>query len=176
MKTKIKTPLVLPALIVALGLMLAGRASAQTFTTLHSFTTTNGVAGTNSDGAYPYAGLITNFSGNTLYGTASQGGSSGVGTVFALNTDGSDFRTLHDFTARVAGINSDGASPRGDLILSGNTLYGTASGGGSWRSGTVFALNTNGTDFTNLHSFTATYPPFFMTNSDGATPLSGLIL
>ena len=110
MKTKIKTPLVLPALIVALGLMLAGRASAQTFTTLHSFTTTNGVAGTNSDGAYPFAGLITNSSGNTLYGTASRGGSSGVGTVFALNTDGAGFTNLHSFTGS-EGLSEQATAP-----------------------------------------------------------------
>ena len=39
------------------------------------------------------------------------------------------------------------------LILSGNTLYGTARSGGSSGNGTVFALNTDGTGFTNLHSF-----------------------
>src|SRR5207249_6160971 len=37
---------------------------------------------TNSDGAFPIAGLI--LCGNTLYGTASSGGSSGSGTVFSL--------------------------------------------------------------------------------------------
>ena len=41
------------------------------------------------------------------------------------------------------------------LILSGNTLYGTAYYGGSAGNGTVFALNTNGTGFTTLHTFTA---------------------
>ena len=40
------------------------------------------------------------------------------------------------------------------LILSGNTLYGTASSGGSSGDGTVFAVNTDGTGFTTLHSFT----------------------
>ena len=39
--------------------------------------------GTNSDGANPYAGLI--LSGNTLYGTARYGGSSGDGTVFSIS-------------------------------------------------------------------------------------------
>jgi uncharacterized repeat protein (TIGR03803 family) len=36
----------------------------------------------NSDGAFPRASLI--LAGNTLYGTTSLGGSSGVGTVFSL--------------------------------------------------------------------------------------------
>ncbi len=149
---------VLPALIAALGLISAGRVTAQTFTNLYSFTLLNN--STNSDGANPHAGLI--LSGNTLYGTAVYGGSSAYGTVFKLNADGTGFTNLHSFTN-----GSDGAYPQAGLILSGNTLYGTASGDGSSGYGTVFAVNTNGTGFTNLHSFTG---------SDGALPYAGLIL
>src|SRR5206468_680486 len=106
------------------------------FTTLHTFTT--GFYG-NSDGAAPSAGLI--LSGNTLYGTALYGGGAGRGTVFALNADGTGFTTLHHF----AGYPSDGELPYATLILSGNTLYGTARFGGSSGYGAVFALNTDGT-------------------------------
>jgi uncharacterized repeat protein (TIGR03803 family) len=68
------------------------------------------------------------------------------GTVFTINTDGTGFSTLYDFTALPdAGgppyTNSDGAYPSGDLILAGNTLYGTASQGGSFGAGTVFRLS-----------------------------------
>jgi uncharacterized repeat protein (TIGR03803 family) len=142
------------------------------FTNLHSFTAGTGSwpDTTNSDGAYPYAGLI--LSGNTLYGTANGGGSSGNGTVFALNPDGTSFTNLHNFM----GV-SDGAHPGyGDLILSGNTLYGTARSGGSADNGVVFAVNTDGTGFTNLHTFTATSGSSPSTNSDGANPYAGLIL
>src|SRR5207248_2479205 len=64
----------------------------------------------------------------------------------ALNTDGTGFTILHTFTATSGAIpgaytNSDGAGPFGGLILSGNTLYGTAEGGGSSGSGTVFSLS-----------------------------------
>ena len=55
-----------------------------------------------SDGSYPYAGLI--LSGNTLYGTTIDGGSSGNGTVFAVNTDGTGFTNLHSFTALLHGL------------------------------------------------------------------------
>ena len=48
-----------------------------------------------------------------------------------------DFRILHNFNG-----GSDGAYPRAGLILSGNTLYGTAYSGGSWGEGTVFSLST----------------------------------
>jgi uncharacterized repeat protein (TIGR03803 family) len=101
---------------------------------VHSFTASSTNASgvyTNSDGVNPEAGLI--LSGYTLYGTASGGGSSGYGTVFALYPG---FTTLHSFTG-----GSDGASPQAGLVLSGNTLYGTAAGGGSSGNGTVFSLS-----------------------------------
>ena len=89
------------------------------------------------------------------YGTAYHGGSFGEGTIFAVNTDGTGFTTLYNFTATLDSqpyINSDGADPVGGLILSGNTLYGTTEYGGTSGNGAVFALNTDGTGFTNLHS------------------------
>src|SRR5882724_5322017 len=169
---------VLLALLIVLGLLPAGRVTAQTFTTLYSFTAISTNASgvyTNSDGANPVAGLITNLSGSTLYGTAAYGGSSGDGTVFAVNTDGTGFTNLHSFAAGsgIPPVNSDGAYPQAGLILSGNTLYGTARYGGSSGYGTVFAVNTDGSGFTNLHSFTALY---LSTNSDGAQPYATLIL
>ena len=72
---------------------------------------------------------------------------------------------------------NDGANPEAGLILSGNTLYGTTYyGGGTNGDGTVFAVNTDGTGFTNLHSFTATTVTYPWTNSDGANPEARLIL
>ena len=133
MKTRIKNPFLLPALIAGLGLILAGRVTAQTFTTLYSFSATPPYPNnpTNSDGADPYGRLI--LSGNTLYGTSQNGGSSIVGTVFALNTDGTGFTNLHTFTG-----GSDGAYPGAGLILSGNALYGATGIGGSSYAGNVF--------------------------------------
>jgi uncharacterized repeat protein (TIGR03803 family) len=155
-------------------LLVAASAPAQNFTTLYSFTATSGISSTNSDGANPYAGLI--LSGNTLYGTANQGGTNGNGTVFAVNTDGTGFKNLYSFTADpYPYTNSDGANPRAELILSGNTLYGTASAGGTSANGTVFAVNTDGTGFTNLYNFSLRSGSD-QTNSDGANPRAGLIL
>ncbi|MGO8675720.1 MAG: choice-of-anchor tandem repeat GloVer-containing protein [Limisphaerales bacterium] len=124
------------------------------FTAVYSFTG-------GSDGALPYAGLV--LSGNTLYGAAFNGGSSGNGTVFSVNTDGTGFTTLHGFSG-----GSDGANPAGGMVLSGNTLYGTASAGGSWNLGTVFRVNTDGTNFTTVYSLNG--------GTDGADPWGGLIL
>jgi uncharacterized repeat protein (TIGR03803 family) len=120
---------------------------------------------------YPEAGLV--LSGNTLYGTAADGGSGGWGTVFAVNTDGTGFRNLHSFRSTVTG---DGLHPAAGLILSGDTLYGTTAYGGSWSNGTVFSLNTDGTGLTNLHSFTGFPVLPYVTNSEGANPLAGLLL
>src|SRR5260370_1195064 len=139
MKRRIKNLFLVPALSAGLGLTLAGRVTAQTFTTLYNFTATTlpPCPCPNSDGDGPN-GLI--LSGSTLYGTAQYGGSPaggpgryGYGTVFKVNADGSRFSTLYRFTPvpydNPPYTNSDGAFPRG-LVLSGNTLYGTANGGG----------------------------------------------
>ncbi|MCX6921879.1 MAG: hypothetical protein NT154_01480 [Verrucomicrobia bacterium] len=141
------------------------------FTTVYSFTapTVPGGSGTNSDGAVPWSGVI--LSGNVLYGTATQGGSYGNGTIFAINTDGKGFTNLYNFTAVTtnssgAYTNSDGGGPN-ELILSDNTLYGTAEFGGASGCGTVFSVNTDGSGFTNLYNFTA--------DSDGFDP-NALIL
>jgi uncharacterized repeat protein (TIGR03803 family) len=140
------------------------------FTNLHSFA---GIYSSgNNEGGVPEGSLV--LSGNNLYGTTVGGGGSGVGTVFRINTDGTCFTNLYSFTAPLGNINSDGAEPIGGVTLSGNTLYGTAFMGGSSGNGTVFAIKTDGTGFTNLHSFTATSGTKSI-NSDGAVPYASLL-
>jgi len=159
------------------GSVFAVNTDGTGFTNLHDFSApSDGFLSPNSDGANPQAGLI--LSGNTLYGTTYQGGASGHGSVFAVNTDGTGFTNLYSFTAPSDGFpyaNCDGTHPLAGLILSGNTLYGTASQGGGYDGGTLFAVNTNGTGFTNLHSFTATSGPT-QPNGDGNYPMAGLVL
>jgi uncharacterized repeat protein (TIGR03803 family) len=163
MKTFTRSFFLLPALMAGLGLMPAGRASAQGFTNLHSFTYGN-------DGAFPYGGVI--LSGNTLYGVTEEGGNGRYGTVFAY-TNGGGYSTLHSFS-----YNSDGGYPIGSLVLSGNTLYGTTLEGGANGDGTVFALNTDGSGFRTLYSFSAgsDNASGYYVNSDGAYPEAGLVL
>src|SRR5476651_1104199 len=102
MKTHLNFLFLLPALLAGLGLLLAGRVTAQTFTTLHSFTSLF-YSNTNSDGANPHVGLI--LSGNKLYGTTVNGGFyhahpyntfdfAAAGTIFAVNTDGTGFTNI----------------------------------------------------------------------------------
>ena len=142
------------------GTVFAVNTNGTGFKTLYNFTD-------GSDGDGPL-GFLT-LSGNTLYGTAYGGGSGGFGTVFAVNTNGTGFRTLHSFTSVTQiGTNSDGTHPEAGLVLSSNTLYGTAAYGGASGNGTLFALNTDGTGFTTLYSFT--------NGSYGANPTSALVL
>ena len=121
------------------------------YTNLATFTGTNG--------SFP-AGTLA-LSGDTLYGTAYQGGISNNGTVFAVTTNGSSFTNLHIFTG------TDGGAPYCGLVLGGNTLFGTTTIGGSGSNGTVFAINVDGTGFTNLYSFNG---------NDGSQPFTGLTL
>ena len=159
------------------GALFAIKTNGTSFTNFHSFSATSGFRGPNGDGAGG-AGLVV--SGNTLYGNAYRGGDSGYGTIFSVNTDGTEFTTLHSFTsaANDSHTNSDGAGPHPTVILSGNVLYGTAAEGGAFANGTVFRLNTDGTGFTNLYSFTAGNDNSlgYYTNSDGAEPWAGLVL
>jgi uncharacterized repeat protein (TIGR03803 family) len=104
-------------------------------------------------------------SGNLLYGTASIGGANGNGTVFSVSTNGSNFIPLHNFDT-VYG--TEGSSGIGNLILSGNTLYGTTANGSYYGCGTVFAMNTNGSGYAVLHSFNDL--------TDGQYPYGGIIL
>src|SRR5205809_867100 len=140
MKTFIKNLFLLPALIAGLGLILAGRVTAQTFTVLHTF-----ISGyPNYEGGGPNDLIL---SGSTLYGTARDGGSSGKGTVFKVNTDGTGFRILHSFTG-----GSDGNRPYAGLILSGNTLYGTTGDGGSTGFATLCYFDLTCTVLNTLNS------------------------
>lgn len=151
------------------------------FATLHNFTAVSSARSTNSDGALP-AGLL--LSGDTLYGTAEEGGSSGLGTVFSVKTDGTGFTALHHFTANPAAdvygyyTNSDGVAPLCRLCLVGHTLYGTTSRGGSSAIGTVFRVHTDGTGFETIYNFTAwgLSPSGTFTNGTGGFPLVGVVL
>ncbi|HXP60391.1 MAG TPA: choice-of-anchor tandem repeat GloVer-containing protein [Dongiaceae bacterium] len=124
-----------------------------------------------SDGVGPQASLI--LSGSTLYGTTTWGGGassgpySGYGVVFKMNADGSGYVVLKNFTG------GDGQGPRAGLALWGSTLYGTTAWGGSSSSGpdsgygVAFQVNTDGSGYTVLKSFTG---------SDGASPRADLVL
>lgn len=157
------------------GVIYRVNTNGGSFTNLHSFaaTATNAIGiFTNRDGANPVAELV--LSGGTLFGTAQYGGTFGRGTVFRVNTDGSGFTNLHNFLDTVPPVytNLDGAIPHGALVLAGSggggALYGTTQGGGRSARGTVFRINSDGSGFTNLCSFSGF--------QDGQNPLGGMVL
>jgi len=87
--------------------------------------------------------------GQSVFGSAYQGGSAGLGAVFRVNADGTDYQILHSF----AGGAEDGARPYAGLAVADGVLYGTTLQGGSADQGTVFRVNTDGSSFQVLHSF-----------------------
>ena len=109
---------------------------------------------TNSwEGNTPLGGLA--LSGNVLYGTVSAAGSGSSGGVFKLNTDGTGFGLVQQFSGGMYGQSS-----RAGLVLSGTTLYGTTYAGGTSGYGTVFKVNTDGSGFSVIKSFTGTAEPW----------------
>jgi uncharacterized repeat protein (TIGR03803 family) len=83
------------------------------------------------NGRIPLSSLITD--GPFLYGTTSYGGTSDLGTIFKVMTDGSSFVKLLDFNGTV-----NGESPSGSLVSDGAFFYGTTANGGTNSSGTIF--------------------------------------
>jgi uncharacterized repeat protein (TIGR03803 family) len=116
-----------------------------------------------TDGGVPYGSLILD--SETLYGMTLYGGEDGNGTIFSLGTEGTDFTLLHEF----GGGDGDGAIPYDSLILFGGTLYGMTYYGGSGNNGTIFSIDTDGTDFTLLHAFAGGI-------DDGEDPYGSLVL
>ena len=116
------------------------------------------------DGDKLYDAVIEGSDGR-LYGTTVNGGPEDGGLVFTMNKDGSGYSILHLF--RVSTTN--GLSPWGGVIQgSDGRLYGATRHGGATDAGTLFSINTNGTGFAIVRSFT--------TNAnDGAYPLNSVI-
>jgi len=131
-----------------------------------------------SDGGSPYAGLISDVSGN-LYGTTFYGGegrctykSFGCGTVFQLKLEsggGWSEKVLHKFQP---GGNGGADSVAGLIFDAAGNLYGTTNGGGIYSDGSAFRLTPVIGDRwkeTALHQFDGP------NGKDGGAPQAGLI-
>jgi uncharacterized repeat protein (TIGR03803 family) len=95
-------------------------------TTLYSFSGS-------PDGLRPLGGVVRGPHG-LLYGVTSQGGGSGVGTVFAVSPTTSKFTLVHDFAG------ADGAQPSGEPLVVGNRIvYGVTQAGGRGH-GTIYEI------------------------------------
>ena len=108
--------------------------------TLHAFNGTDP-----ADGAAPFAGLIE--VGGLFYGTTENGGSNNNGTIFQMDTstDPPTVTLLHSFDPNVSG---EGIFPVAALVENGGVLYGTTQQGGNSGFGTIFSIETAGSNFT----------------------------
>jgi uncharacterized repeat protein (TIGR03803 family) len=130
-------------------------------TIVHSF------AGYPSDGdmyngvGVSYGALIRDSTGN-LYGSTFAGGEFDAGTVFKIDSTGSE-TVLYSFS----GYPTDGGGAAGGVVrdAAGN-LYGTTLAGGTFGVGTVFKLSPAGKE---------TLMYIFSGGLDGGGPWSGLV-
>lgn len=99
-----------------------------------------------ANGANPLGGLVLAPDG-LLYGTTSQYGTDGHGTIFRIDTNG-------NLTTLLAFNGTNGATPYTTLLNHGDgTLYGTTYFGGTNNNyGTIFRITTNGV-FCSILSF-----------------------
>ena len=114
-------------------------------TVLHSFGAVFG------DGTYPSAGLLLATDGN-YYGSSSDGGANGDGTLFNTSTTGT-YNSLYSFNNTA---NLTQMSPLAPPIQATNgLLYGVTEFGGPTNNGTIYSLNMGLAPFVNMALFTA---------------------
>ena len=138
-------------------------------TTSGTYTTIFNFAGGTTCGEVPLGSLI--YDGTYLYGMTDGGGSStvcagGCGTIFKIKPDGTNYSIIYNF----ANNTTSGSEPSGDLIYDGTTtyLYGMTYGGGAHSLGTVFKIQSNGLNYSDLHDFAGG-------TSDGSMPEGSLL-
>jgi uncharacterized repeat protein (TIGR03803 family) len=112
----------------------------------------------------PSAGVMRGKDGK-LYGTTAIGSKYQKGTVFVVDTSGTQ-TVLHAFT----GKHGDGAYPTSALVQdAGGNFYGTTQGGGTKEgNGTVFEITAAGT-FITIYKFKGG-------TSDGQYPFAGMAI
>ncbi len=69
--------------------------------------------------------------GHRFYGTTLRGGCTGGGTVYSINTTGTE-TVLHNF-----GAGADGSNPHADMLKGKDRFFGTTSRGGTYGRGTL---------------------------------------
>ncbi len=88
-------------------------------------------------------------SGNKLYGMTSSGGAKDSGVIFSIDTSGSNYKDIWDFTGKTGWYGA------GDLVLYEGRLYGMVPGGAN-GDGCIFSLDTNGSGYKVLFNFNGT--------------------
>ncbi len=111
-------------------------------------------------GGHPSGGLTYN--GTSLYGMTLTGGTGTIGTIFKIQPDGTGYTKLLDFN----GVNGEYPGA-GTLLWHNGYVYGMTAQGGAHYRGLIFKINSDGTDYSILHSFN--------NNGEGANPDGSLI-
>lgn len=121
------------------------------------------------DGSYPTFPLVIDALG-TLYGTTSDGGSAGFGTVFTLSRSGNTWskNIIYSFSG------PDGDEPNGVTLDAVGNVYGTTLYGGTDEVGTVFELTQRAGIWTESMLYSFTYNG--NGRADGAFPIGGVTL
>ncbi len=112
---------------------------------LASFSTT-----ATATGANPLGTVVV--SGSTIYCIAQDGGTYGAGGVISLPVTGGTPTLLYSFPTSGGSLIGP-FNVQGNLVLSGTTLYGTATLNGANKVGMVFAMSTDGTQFNDMFDF-----------------------
>jgi uncharacterized repeat protein (TIGR03803 family) len=142
------------------GIIFSIEMDGNNFSILHKF------SGGSGDGSRPFGSLIV--SEDKFYGMTEEGGANNMGVIFEIDTDGSNFSVLHEFSG------SDGKWPKGNVIMRAGKLWGMTEKGGSSDNGVIFSMDKNGDNFSVLHNFNGG-------TNDGSEPwgsltISGLFL
>jgi uncharacterized repeat protein (TIGR03803 family) len=103
-----------------------------------------------ADGASP-RNVTPVSDGTYLYGVTPEGGRLNGGVLFRARLDGSEYTLLHEF--QFTSTFPFGEGPEGSLALAGSVLYGITRYGGEQYQGTVYRINTDGTGYAVLHTF-----------------------
>jgi len=122
------------------------------YTALYTFTG-------DSHGKYPSSGLVRG-NDDLLYGTMSEGGSQGFGSVFRVDENG-NLETVAEFSVPSA--------PNNLMLANDGNFYGITFLGGDSGAGSIFRMDTAGT-LTVLESFTLSAKPVgnVVQGADGA--------
>jgi uncharacterized repeat protein (TIGR03803 family) len=137
------------------GIIFKTRPDGSQYSKLFDFSSLNG--------SNPRLGALIS-DGTFLYGMTFSGGTNIYdGVIFKIKPDGTGYSKLHDFD------HSDelnGGYPTGSLYFNDTSLYGMTNGGGATGYGVIFKIKPDGTEYTNLYSFTG---------NDGLRPWGSLI-
>lgn len=109
---------------------------------------------------FPYGIMLAN---GYLYGACGYGGADNKGGIFRIKTDGTAYQMLHELSGT-----TDGSAPAAPPILASNgKFYGTTSSGGLNGHGTIYRIDSDGSNYTILKHM--------LESTDGGYLWSGVI-